>query len=270
MPDLLIHSMAEFSDIIFPALEIAQAKNLVEVGAEYGTMTLNLIEFTKQKGGELVSIDPCPSPEAEELFHSTEHARLVVDLSLNVLDRYDADAYLIDGDHNYYTVFHELELSWKKSRGAGRPYLAFLHDVGWPCARRDQYCNPDQIPEEYRHAHSWDKGITLDNPDLIDGGFRGEGGWAAALKEGGPQNGVLTAIEDFAQDKDEQLFWARIPAVFGLGVLFDRNAPWTEEMVALLGPLNDHPLLATLERNRLQCYLRVIEMQDAMSEQNEV
>jgi len=32
--------------------------------------------------------------------------------------------------------------------------LVFYHDVGWPSARRDLYCAPDQIPAEFRHADS--------------------------------------------------------------------------------------------------------------------
>jgi hypothetical protein len=53
-----------------------------------------------------------------------------------------------------------------------------------------------------------------------------------------------------------------VPAVFGLGVLYDRHAPWTPALNEFLAPWHQNSLLATLERNRLECYLRVIEWQD--------
>lgn len=266
MADLLLHSMAEFACIILPSLEIAGAKRIVEVGSEYGTMTERLIEFTRKRNGELISIDPTPSPHADELFQQSNHSRLIKDLSLNVLGGLEAGAYLIDGDHNYYTVYNELTLSWEKSRKDGRHYLAFFHDVGWPWGKRDLYYDPERIPEEYRQPYAWDKGVTLDNPGVIDGGFRGEGAWAVALREGGPRNGVLTAIDDFVTGKTEHFLWAHIPAVFGLGILYDRTALWVTTLTQFLFPYHESPLLARLERNRLECYLKVIEWQDMHNE----
>jgi hypothetical protein len=49
---------------------------------------------------------------------------------------------VIDGDHNYYTVLRELRLADSVARRDGRPLLAFMHDVGWPCARRDPIMPP--------------------------------------------------------------------------------------------------------------------------------
>jgi tRNA A22 N-methylase len=76
MADLLLHSMAEFTCIILPSLEIAGAKRIVEIGSEYGEMTEKLIEYTGKQGGELISIDPSPLPQAEKLFKQHPHARL--------------------------------------------------------------------------------------------------------------------------------------------------------------------------------------------------
>jgi hypothetical protein len=262
MADLLLHSMAEFSEIILPALRITGAKTIVEVGAEYGTMTQSLIDYTAEAGGSLVSIDPAPSPGAAALFGAHPHARLIQGLSLDALPGLQADAALIDGDHNWYTVFHECRLLWENAQRAGQPFLAFFHDVGWPCARRDLYYAPDRIPAKYRQPFSWDLGMTLGEPGVIEGGFRGAGVFATALREGGPRNGVLTAIEDFIAGKEDQLLWANVPAVFGLGILFDKHAPWTRDLSAFLLPYHESPLLARLEENRLACYLRVIKNQD--------
>jgi len=96
-------------------------------------------------------------------------------------------------------------------------------------------------------------------------GFRGMGQFACARREGGPRNGVLTAVEDFKAESDRELVLAIIPAVFGLGLLFEASAPWAEALGRAVLPYHKHPLLAALEENRLANYLRVIELQDAMA-----
>jgi hypothetical protein len=85
------------------------------------------------------------------------------------------------------------------------------------------------------------------------------------LQEGGPRNGVLTAVEDFraeAQTDARPLAWAHVPAVFGLGMLFDSSAPWAPALAEMIVPWHNNKLLAALEANRLQNYLQVIEHQD--------
>jgi hypothetical protein len=262
MPGLLIHSMSDFSEIIFSCLEIGGAREIVEIGVEYGAMTQKLLEYAEAREGRLTAVDPSLSPEAEEMIRSHDRGAFRKEKSLDALPGLAADAYLVDGDHNYYTVLRESELIWEQTRRRGKRFLVFYHDVCWPAGRRDQYCAPDAIPEDYRQPHSWDRGVTLDNPGTVEGGFRGEGSWAVALREGGPRNGVLTAVEDFVVGKENALVWACIPAVFGLGILFDRRAPWVETMKRFLLPYHMNPVLERLERNRLENYLAVIEWQD--------
>ena len=136
----------------------------------------------------------------------------------------------MDGDHNYYTVLNESKRIAERMNKSGRPFLALYHDVGWPWARRDLYYDPARIPASHLHPHVWNRGVTVDNPGTIEGGFRGEGCWACAEHEGGPANGVLTAIEDFSVGREEELTWACVPAVFGLGLLYSRNATWTQPL----------------------------------------
>jgi hypothetical protein len=96
-------------------------------------------------------------------------------------------------------------------------------------------------------------------------GFRGHGAFAFALHEGGPRNGVLTAVDDFLAKSlaaGREYAFAEIPAVFGLGVLFSRDAAWSQRLADVLLPFHNNPLLARLEHNRLRNYLKVIEMQD--------
>src|SRR5262249_38662978 len=148
------------------------------------------------------------------------------------------DAYLIDGDHNYATVSGELRAIDTAVSEFGRSYfpLVILHDVGWPAGRRGQYYAPGRIPAAPPPPHSWDIGVEIDKPDGIPGrGFRGDGGFAWALTEGGPGNGVRTAVEDFVADQPELRFFTVAP-VFGLGVVIDRRAPWAARAAELLVP----------------------------------
>lgn len=262
MGSLLIHSMAEFRELILQALEVVGAKSVVEIGSEAGTMTQQLIDYTERVGGSLTSVDPSPGPEAERLFAGAQHARLIRDVGVSAIPALAADAWLVDGDHNWWTVLNESERIWERVNHTQGHFLVFYHDVSWPWARRDLYYAPDRIPKEHVQPHAWDRGVALDVPGVVVGGFRGEGGWAAALKEGGPRNGVLTAIEDFVKGKEQRLGWAQIPAVFGLGILFDRQAPWAGDLARFLMPYHMNPLLARLERNRLECYLKVVALQD--------
>ena len=268
MTNLLIHSMTEFWDIILGTLHAAEARNLAEIGAEFGGTSQHLAAYARATGGTLTSIDPEPKQEFLDWVHRTPEVRHVALPSLEAMPALaEIDAWVIDGDHNYYTVLNELRIASRLSQRDGRPLLAFLHDVSWPTGRRDMYYAPNRIPAEHRHPHSADRGCTLDRSELLPPGhgFRGEGFFSFALHEGGPRNGVLTAVEDFLAEgraAGQQLAYAHVPAVFGLGILFDAGAPWAEPVANLVFPWHDNTLLATLEQNRLRNYLAVIEWQD--------
>ncbi|TXC69648.1 class I SAM-dependent methyltransferase [Sphingomonas ginsenosidivorax] len=271
MTNLLIHSMAEFSDLILGALDLAGARHVVEIGAEFGGMSQVLADHVATVDGRLTSIDPSPAPAFVSWAARTPHVTHLAAPSLEVIaDLRDVDAWLIDGDHNYYTVLNELLAADAVCARDGRPLLAFLHDVGWPAGRRDMYYAPDRIPDAYRHAHEFGAGAMLDQVRLVPGkGFRGNDAWAMATLSGGLRNGVLTAVEDFivhAGETGRVLAFAQIPAVFGLGILFDAGAAWSPALATLVAPFHDNPLIATLERNRLLNYLKVIEWQDAAAQ----
>jgi hypothetical protein len=72
--------------------------------------------------------------------------------------------------------------------------------------------------------------------------------WAAA-REGGRRNGVLTAIEDFIGER-EDLVLAVVPAFFGFGAVWHREAPYADALADLLAPYDRNPLLERLEANR--------------------
>lgn len=259
---LLIHSLSELAPIILPTLEIAGCKTVTEIGSEGGGMTALLLEFVKERGGWMTSIDPAPSQAVADLLNGTPFGILHRDVSLKALPLSPpTDAYLVDGDHNYFTVIQELLWIERLQKAGGKPFFAVLHDVGWPWAYRDLYYNPDLIPEAWRQPYTWERGVTLDEPAAIEGGFRGCGKWACAVQEGGEKNGVLKAVEDFVLSR-EGLQIGIVPAVFGLGIIYSGAAPWAPLLTEYLAPYHGSPLLAKLERNRLENYLRVIQLED--------
>jgi hypothetical protein len=270
MSTLLIHSMAEFASIIMPCLEEANASQISEIGSEFGSMSQMLADYCAASGGHLTCIDPSPVEGFAEWAANTPHVTHIPQPSLDALGTCGAaDAWFVDGDHNYYTVYNELVLIEAANRAAGRPLLAFLHDVSWPCARRDFYYAPERIPAQWLRAHSWDHGVRLDSASVFqDRGFRGCGQFAVAMDQGGAHNGVLTAVEDFlaaADTDDRPLCYVHVPAVFGLGIIFAADAPWSATLAAQLAPYHQNPLIARLEENRLQSYLEVIDWQDRTS-----
>lgn len=267
MTDLLIHSMTEFSDIILGCLNAAEARTIVEIGAEFGGMSQLLAHHAERMGGTLTSIDPAPKPDFVAWAAQSATVTHLAAASLEAMPKLaNVDAWIIDGDHNYYTVLNELLIADALAQRDGKPLLALLHDVSWPCARRDFYYAPERIPAEWRHPHSFENGVILDDPGSHPRrGLRGEGHFAVALHEGGPRNGVLTAVEDFLEGSrtaERRLGWAFVPAVLGLGIVFDASAPWASTLAAGVIPFHDNALIASLERNRLRNYLAVIEWQD--------
>lgn len=265
MTQLLIHSMSEFAGQILPCLEAAESRTIVEIGAEFGGMSQLLAEHAAANGGKLTSIDPAPKREFIDWVAANPHVRHIAEPSLDAMPGLaDVDAWVIDGDHNYYTVSNELAIADRLSQRDNKPLLAILHDVSWPCARRDQYYDPSRIPAEHRQPFSWDSGVTLDEVVARPGrGFRGNGSFAYALESGGERNGVLTAVEDFletARADGRDLAFALVPAVFGLGVVFAADAPWSSKVADILLPYHDNPLIARLEENRLRNFLTVIDI----------
>ncbi|MBW2528770.1 MAG: class I SAM-dependent methyltransferase [Deltaproteobacteria bacterium] len=212
--------LAFWPDVVRPLLEELDPAHIVEIGSESGKTTKLLLEFAAERQATVHAIDPAPlfDPAAVREAFGAAFA-FYPDPSLTALEQIERiDAALIDGDHNWYTVFHELSLIEHRCMASDRPLpLILLHDVAWPYGRRDLYYDPDKIPAEFRQP--WDKkGISPTESALLD-----EGGLNAhlcnALHEGGPKNGVLTAVEDYLAETETPFVTARIPAVFGLGIL---------------------------------------------------
>ncbi len=264
MANLLLHSLKEFDEIIFALLERAKPRSVLEIGSETGAFSDRLMRLCEDTGAELVTVEPEPAPHLIERALTSERFHLYKGLSLPFLEGVGcrSEFVLIDGDHNHHTVFHELMLIERAWAAQGIEGTILLHDVGWPCARRDAYYGPGVIPPEALHAHSYEHGTTLDRNELIAGGFRGCGAFAWAKHEGGPRNGVRTAVDDFLREHPRFVYNA-VDAVFGLGAVTVRGTKAQRDVDEVFAPY-DNALIRRLERNRLELYLKVIELQDAL------
>src|SRR5690606_23110265 len=196
---------------IAPVLRAAEAKRIVEIGALRGETTAFMLEELGPDA-ELHVIDPVPvfdPSEHEQRFPGryTFHRALSHDV---LPDLPPVDVALIDGDHNWYTVYHELRMLSDTARKEGRPLpVMILHDVGWPYGRRDLYYAPEQIPEEFRQPYA-QRGMQKGTSELLK-----RGGLSPtmhnALHEGGPRNGVMTAVDDFVAGHDRPLVCLVLP-----------------------------------------------------------
>jgi hypothetical protein len=241
------HSMGNLAELVIPCLEAAAPRTVIEIGAYAGDVTRILLDWALGAGAQIWSIDPLPQPALVQLADGApDILELVRARSLEALPHLPAaDAYVIDGDHNYFTVAEELRHI--AERGEDGMPLLICHDVSWPHARRDSYYAPEQIPADQRQPIAEGSHLYPGIRGVHDGGLVYR--WPAA-EEGGPANGVLTAIEDFLEDRDDLRF-VLVPAFFGLGVIWDRSAPYADALETMLGPFDRHPVLARLEANRV-------------------
>lgn len=230
--------------ILEPALTLRVPQGIVEIGSEDGKTTRLLLDFCKRQGATLQAIDPVPKFDADA-WQQEAGARFVVHRSLSLdviaqLDRFDVA--LIDGDHNWYTVYHELKLLEERSRQLAQPFpLVFMHDVGWPFGRRDGYYDLETIPPEFRQPCEGETSL----PDVA-----GAPSPAAVLRtvwhakdEGGARNGVLTAVEDFLREAPG-LRLIVLPGLHGLAILFPAGGEGLNpELIRFLQTLELPPVL---------------------------
>jgi len=240
------HSLANAAELVLPFLDAIGARSVVEVGAYAGDLTRELLGWAATSGATVTAIDPTPEDELVELAAERKELELIREASLDALQRIPIpDAVVIDGDHNYYTVSEELRLVGDRAEGAGP--LIVLHDVRWPHGRRDAYYAPERIPEERRQPMIEGAGLVPWSEGVDQLGIPYK--WAAE-REGGPENGVLTAVEDFVAARDGMRL-AVIPVFFGVGLAWHSDAPWAGAVERLVEPWNENPVVERLEANRV-------------------
>lgn len=247
-PDENAASLSNLAEVLFGCLDAIGARTVVEVGAFHGKSTNEMLDWAARAGARVIAIDPAPQPDLREIVAGHPELELVEATSHEALPGLpDADAIIIDGDHNYFTLSEELRLIDERSPGAAMPLL-MLHDIGWPLARRDAYYAPQRIPAEHRQPLAHNTFLTPEEPGTMEEGMPFA---CVAAREGGPRNGILTAVEDFLALHPE-LEFAKVPAFFGFGVIWHRDAPWAAEVAAAIAPWDANPVLERIEANRVR------------------
>ena len=248
--------------VIRPLLEMVRPRVVLEVGAEEGKHTERLLAHCAEHGAVLHVVEPVPRFDAAALkskyggwfeLHEAPSPEALADLP-------PVDAALLDGDHNWYSVYSELNALSAAAVKAGAPMpLFFLHDMLWPYGRRDLYYSPDRIPEEFRQPFGRG-GILPGVSDLSEKQGLNRG-YCNALHEGGPRNGVRTGAEDFLLKRPG---WRLdiIPVMHGLGILRDddhlRRFPEVSGHIeALLDQGRFAALLQSVESARVDTLVRL-------------
>jgi hypothetical protein len=246
-PDEAGYSLGNFFEIWGACFDAAGVRSVIEVGAERGRLTQELLKWAKPSGARVTAIEPVPVSDLRELVDENPDLEVVEETSLEALQHLPiADAIVLDGDHNYYTLSNELRLIAERAPDGRIPLLLF-HDVCWPLARRDQYAAPERIPAEHRHAYGEDIKLVPGNDGTAQRGLPFEWG---ALEEGGPRNGVMTAIEDFIAERDD-LRLAVIPLFFGCGLLWSEESSWSDDVGDIVEPWDRNPVLERVEKARI-------------------
>ncbi|MBT7854931.1 MAG: class I SAM-dependent methyltransferase [Opitutae bacterium] len=259
--ELLLASMIFFEPILEPILKELKPRSLCEIGIDQGRFTRKLLEFCKDQSCNYTGIDPkILDQQLLDLAH--DGVRFIQEKSVDVLpDLPPHELYIIDGDHNYYTVKQEIRLIFQHPEHL--PVFLF-HDTAWPFARRDLYYDPETIPVDQRNPYSADGGPWPGKQNLSEDGFCATESMCIATAEGGPDNGVLTAIEDAKSEKiiPEIYRTTSIPIVFGCTLLYPSNMVSAAALkkIKQLGNSTEtlHPLLESMESNRLRLYLELV------------
>ncbi|WP_083638645.1 CmcI family methyltransferase [Rhizobium oryziradicis] len=215
--------------IVKPILDAMNARRIIEIGADQGLHSRHLAAWAHANGAQLEIVDPEPAFDIEILrtrfpevvgFHDCP--------SLDVLkELVPADVVLLDGDHNWYTVYHELIAIYGGDGSVDvQAPITLCHDVEWPYGRRDLYYSPERIPPQHRQEYRMG-GLVPEDRGLSPAGMNQH--LYHAVQEGGPRNGVRTAIEDFIARRSQDFRVVWLPMLFGLAVIVPRarlvNAP---------------------------------------------
>ena len=173
-----------------------------------------------------------------------------------------ADVWVVDVDANYWCTKEALGAI--ESTGAPHPVVV-VHHVGWPTARRDHYVDPTALPAADVHPYTALFGVRPGTPEPRVGGVRGDDGSAWAVREGGPGNGVRTALEDhLAAAPDRRAQW--YPVSTGLAVVWSAEDPAADAIAQRLSTWCDGELLAVLDEERVRALTRIAELEDVVAD----
>ena len=248
--------------LIEEVIDALDVRSICEIGSDRGDTSRQLI--ARAEAGALTChiVDPVADPALETMATAGVEVHRTTSLAyLAAAGR--SDLYIVDGDHNYWTVSREVAEILRHA-GADRPLALMFHDTGWPCARRDFYYAAGDVPD--KRPNRYDSGVHLKDEALNDGrSFPGGQAFAWAEHHGGAGNGVLTALEDSPLYDDAVWLRLTLPSFYGLHIFVER-ASLPGAAAARLARLSAaiealRPLLAIHEANRLRLLQGLMETQ---------
>jgi len=128
-----------------------------------------------------------------------------------------ADVWLLRPDPNHRSTADLLESVEGVAGGRG---VMLLHSVGWPTATRDCYPDPARLPADAVHPHTAiDPAVRAEARGADAVGRPTAGGPAWAIRDGGPGNGVATALDDYLARHPDRCA-RRMPVGSGLAVVW--------------------------------------------------
>jgi predicted O-methyltransferase YrrM len=91
--------------VIQPYIRERGYRRLLEIGASYGVTTDALLELASIT---IDIVDPCLDADLTGKYRGDTRVRVHRGISLEILPAIEGsfDCILIDGDHNWYTVYH--------------------------------------------------------------------------------------------------------------------------------------------------------------------
>lgn len=197
---------------------------------------------------KVLNIVVCGNVEVEIFnqitYYCNEYNASLIDIDdecpLNVLPNlFDYGAIFINDDANWYTVFNELNII--KNNNEEFPLIFMVNNV-FPNKRRDSYINPEFIPKERRNEFI--DSFPINDILISDGLYH-------ALEENTPQNGVLTAIEDFLNE-NKNIAIMDIGFLNGMIILYPNNNISYFRVNALLDDLGQYILKIDNVLDKLQ------------------
>lgn len=245
-----------------PVVQSIKPRRIMQVGAEPGANTRNILDYCQQTGAHADIVSPFPAgresrdaldtyPDVHDFHESRDYE------ALSSLET--PDILFLAGCYNWREVLDVLTRVFARARleHAAEPVI-LAHNCSWPYARRDMYLDPDPLLPENRHPYSY-KGMLPGQSDLTDKGLNGQ--FANALHEGGSQNGVLTAIEDFIASWPTGISLQILPFFNGLGIGVPemRRAPELDALVKNF--FSEEPMLDVVKQMEEQIMLAAAESQ---------
>jgi len=210
-----------WNSFLEPLIKAVKPSRVLEIGSEKGVNTNLLASSLCASGVELFIIEPKPEFEPSSLNKKFgANFKFIEKQSSDCLEScLPADLILLNGESNWFFIYTQLEIigSFCEKQGIEFPVVSVCN-TGWPYARRDCYPDQSMVPEKSRQSSRTGGVVPGGKTPLPSVGFNMMA--VHAETEGGPRNGVLTAIEDFIDSSTTSLAKLQLEGFHGITLVY--------------------------------------------------